>query len=52
MLEILEFIFGDFWTFCAIVILLYVLLNGVTSSISYIFNKNPNNKENKTDETN
>ena len=55
MLEILEFIFRDFWTFCGIVILLCIIgecVIGVTSSITCIFNKNSNNKESESDETN
>ena len=49
MLEVLNFIFRDFWTFCGVVILLYVI--GVyciavpLSAIAYIFNKDSDKKE-------
>lgn len=48
MLEILEFIFRDFWTFCGIVILLYVIGYIVVASLSaiaYIFSKDEKDKE-------
>lgn len=49
MLEILKFIFRDFWTFCGVVILLYVIgvycITAPISAIACIFSKNINEKE-------
>ena len=49
MLEILNFIFRDFWTFCGVVILLYVIgvycITAPLSALAYIFNKDSGNKE-------
>ncbi len=37
MMEVLEFIFRDFWTFCGVVILLYVIgVYCITAPISAI----------------
>lgn len=50
MLEILNFIFRDFWTFCGVVILLYVIgvycITAPLAAIASIFN----NDKNKEDE--
>ena len=49
MLEVLNFVFRDFWTFCGVIILLYVI--GVyciavpLSAIACIFSKDEKNKE-------
>lgn len=49
MLEILDFIFRDFWTFCGVVILLYVIgvycITAPISVIACIFSKNVDEKE-------
>ena len=49
MLEILNFIFRDFWTFCGVVILLYVVgvycIAAPLSAIACIFNKDSDKKE-------
>lgn len=49
MLEILNFIFRDFWTFCGVVILLYVIgvccIAAPLSAIVCIFNKDSDKKE-------
>ena len=49
MLEILNFIFRDFWTFCGVVILLYVIgtycIAAPLSAIASIFNKDKNKQE-------
>ena len=49
MIEILEFIFRDFWTFCGVVILLYVIgvycIATPLSAIAYIFSKSSDDKE-------
>ena len=49
MLEILNFVFRDFWTFCGVVILLYVIgvycITAPISAIAYIFSKNTDEKE-------
>lgn len=51
MLEILEFIFRDFWTFCGVVILLCIIGEDVVASLSTIvciFHKNIDNKEKRS----
>ena len=49
MLEVLNFIFRDFWTFCGVVILLYVIgVYGIAaplSALACIFNKDSRDKE-------
>ena len=49
MLEILNFIFRDFWTFCGVVILLYVIgvycITAPLSALVCIFNKDSGDKE-------
>lgn len=49
MLEILEFIFRDFWTFCGVIILLYVIgvycIAAPLSAIGCIFNKGEKDRE-------
>lgn len=49
MLEVLEFIFRDFWTFCGVAILLYVIgvycITAPISAIACIFSKNTDKKE-------
>ena len=49
MLEVLNFIFRDFWTFCGVVILLYVIgvycITAPISAIVCIFSKNTDEKE-------
>ena len=49
MLEILNFIFRDFWTFCGVVILLYVIgvycITAPLSALAYIFSKDDKDKE-------
>ena len=43
MLEVLNFVFRDFWTFCGVVILLYAIgvycITAPLSAIAYIFSK-------------
>lgn len=49
MLEILNFIFRDFWTFCGVVVLLYVIgvycIAAPLSAFACIFNKDSDKKE-------
>ena len=49
MLEVLNFIFRDFWTFCGVVILLYVIgvycITAPISDVACIFSKNVDEKE-------
>lgn len=49
MLEVLNFIFRDFWTFCGVVILLYVIgvycITAPISDIVCIFSKNTDENE-------
>lgn len=49
MLEILNFIFRDFWTFWGVVILLYVIgvccIAAPLSALACIFNKDSDKKE-------
>ena len=49
MLEVLNFIFKDFWTFCGVVILLYVIgvycITAPLSALACIFNKDLGDKE-------
>ena len=51
MLEILNFIFRDFWTFCGVVILLYVVgiycITAPLAVIASIFNKDSDDEEEK-----
>ena len=51
MLEVLNFIFRDFWTFCGVVILLCVIgvycITAPISAIACIFNKKTDEKEKK-----
>jgi len=48
MLEVLNFIFRDFWTFCGVVILLCVIgmycITAPISAITRIFNKDTDEK--------
>ena len=48
MLEVLNFVFRDFWTFCGVVILLYVIgfycITTPISAIACIFSKNVDEK--------
>lgn len=49
MVEILEFIFRDFWTFCGVIILLYTIgaycIAAPISAIAEIFNKETTSKK-------
>lgn len=49
MVEILEFIFRDFWTFCGVIILLYAIgvycIAAPISAIAEIFNKETTSKK-------
>ena len=49
MLEVLNFIFRDFWTFWGVVILLYVIgvccIYAPLSALAYIFSKDDKDKE-------
>lgn len=49
MIEILEFIFRDFWTFCVVMILLYVIgVYSIATSLSVIaciFSKDEKDKD-------
>lgn len=49
MLEVLNFVFRDFWTFCGVVILLYAIgvycITAPISAIACIFSKNTEEKE-------
>ena len=49
MLEVLNFIFRDFWTFWGVVILLYVIgvycIAAPLSALVYIFSKDDKDKE-------
>ena len=49
MLEVLNFIFRDFWTFCGVVILLYVIgvccIAAPLSALACIFNRDFDEKE-------
>ena len=49
MLEVLNFVFRDFWTFCGVIILLYVIgvycIATPLSAIACIFNKDSDKKE-------
>ena len=50
MLEVLNFIFRDFWTFCGVIILIYAIgiycITAPISTIAKIFTKNTSKRKN------
>lgn len=50
MLEILQFVFRDFWTFCGTVILLYIIGAYGVAAIACIFHHDSDDKNNKDNE--